>query len=413
MTTIATPLKECRGCGGTDLEMFVSLGAQPLANHLTSQDALDQPDACFPLELVRCGECGLVQLSVTIPPDAMFSEYLYFSSFASSLVENARRLVDRIVTERGFGPDDLAMEIGSNDGYLLRHYVDRSVPVLGVDPAKNVAAVAEQAGVRTHVDFFGTRTAATLVSEGLKASVVHANNVIAHVPDILDVLAGVQQILRPNGIFVVETPSLQTMLETLAFDTIYHEHVFVHSLTSFSWLLRKVGLEVIDVELIPVHGTSLRITAGHAGREPPTPRVAAQLKAEVDSGLGDPETYRVFGKNTDGIRASLVATLQDLRRDGATVAGYGAAAKCTVLLNALGEAGRGPIWVADANPHKQGRFIPGVRVPVVSPDRILAEQPDIMVLFVWNLLDEVLARNEEYRSRGGRFLVPIPASKIV
>ncbi|RKT47471.1 class I SAM-dependent methyltransferase [Thiocapsa rosea] len=413
MTTIATPLMECRGCGATDLEMFVSLGKQPLANHLTSREALDQPDAHFPLELVRCGHCGLVQLSVTIPPDAMFSEYLYFSSFAGALVENARGLVERIVSERGFGPDDLAMEIGSNDGYLLRHYVDRGVPVLGVDPARNVAAVAEQAGVRTHVAFFGSDTAANLASEGFKASVVHANNVIAHVPDILDVLAGVTQILRPNGIFVVETPSLQTMFETLAFDTIYHEHVFVHSLTNFSSLLSKVGLEVIDVELIPVHGTSLRITAAHPGRQEPTSRVAAQLTSELDSGLGDPETYRTFGKNTDAIRTSIIATLQDLKRDGATIAGYGAAAKCTVLLNSLGVSGRLPIWVADANPHKQGRCIPGVRVPVVSPDRILEEQPDVMVLFVWNLLDEVLKQNAEYRSRGGRFLIPIPAPKVV
>lgn len=413
MTTIATPLTECRGCGGTELEMFVSLGEQPLANHLTAPESLHHPDARFPLELVRCGHCGLVQLSVTIPPDAMFTEYLYFSSFAGALVENARRLVDRIINERGFGAADLAMEIGSNDGYLLRHYIDRGIPVLGVDPARNVAAAAEKVGVPTRVVFFGSRTAAALASEGIKASVVHANNVIAHVPDILDVLAGVKQILRPDGIFVVETPSLQTMLETLAFDTIYHEHVFVHSLTNFSSLLRKVGLDVIDVELIPVHGTSLRITATHAGGEEPTSRVAAQLKSELHAGLGDPETYRAFGKNTDSIRASLIAKLQQLTRDGASIAGYGAAAKCTVLLNALGDSGRLPMWVADANPHKQGRFIPGVRVPVVSPDRILAERPDVMVLFVWNLLEEVLNQNVEYRSQGGQFLVPIPTPKIV
>lgn len=406
-------IDECRVCRGADLEKFVSLGDQPLANRLVAEDELDSFDPTYPLELVRCGTCGVVQLSATVDPELLFREYLYFSSYAQTLVDNARRLVERCVEQYDLGADDLAMEIGSNDGYLLQHYVASGVPVLGIDPARNIAQVAEANGVPTLSEFFGSELAAQLAADGRKASIFHANNVIAHVPDILDVLTGVEKVLRDDGVAVFETPSLQEMVESLEFDTIYHEHFYYHSLTSFSGLLTRVGLEVVDVEQIPIHGTSLRITAAHPGVHQRRDVVDKLLEAEHQAGLGDISTYRRFGERVATIRQDLSRKLLDLAADGVSVAGYGAAAKCTVLLNALGEAGKVPAWVADASPHKQGRYVPGVRVPVVSPERILVERPGVLVVFIWNLLDEVLRLQAAYHEAGGRILVPVPEPKIL
>jgi SAM-dependent methyltransferase len=412
MTVDAVTITACRACGSEDLVEFVSLGEQPLANGLVRGDD-ERDDRTYPLTLVRCGGCGLVQLSVTVDPELLFREYLYTSSVSKLLLDNAADIVRRTVERDGLGADDLAMEMGSNDGYLLKGYVERGVPVLGIDPARNLAVLAEANGVPTLTEFFGSELARQLVAEGRQASVFHANNVIAHVPDIIDVLQGVALVLRPDGIAIFESPSLQAMLEHLEFDTIYHEHLFFHSLTNFSALLARAGLEVVDVEAIPVHGTSLRVTAAHPGSRPRQPIVDEVLAAEAAAGLGDLATYQRFGERVAAIRAELASMLLRLQAEGLKVAGYGAAAKCTVLLNALGEAGRVPMWVADASPHKQGLYVPGVRRPVVPPSRIAEDEPDVLVIFVWNLLEEILAQQHEYRERGGKVLVPVPEPRIV
>jgi len=405
-------ISECRACGSADLETFVSLGEQPLANGLVTGDD-DAADAVYPLALVRCASCGLVQLSVTVDPELLFRDYLYFSSISQLLLDNAADIAQRAIGLYGLGPDDLAMEMGSNDGYLLKEYLAWGVPVLGIDPARNVAEIAEAAGVPTLTEFFGTALAEQLVAEGRYASVFHANNVIAHVPDILDVLRGIATVLRPDGVAIIETPSLQAMIEHLEFDTIYHEHLFFHSLTNFASLLERVGLQVLDVETIPVHGTSLRIFAGRPGSRPQADIVDKMLEAEAQAGLHDIAVYREFGELVTAIRTDLAAMLRDLEAQGLKVAGYGAAAKCTVLLNALGDAGRIPMWVADASHHKQGRYVPGVHRLVVPPSRIAEDEPDVLLLFVWNLLDEILAQEHAYRDRGGKILLPVPEPRII
>jgi hypothetical protein len=391
----------------------LSLGETPLANSLLTDAMLDRPEPRYPLELVFCVECTLVQITLSVPPEDMFEEYAYFSSFADAVVENARSIAMRLIEDRQLGPHDLAMEIASNDGYLLRNYVDAGVPVLGVDPARNIAAVAEEHGVATVCDFFGAALAERLRAEGRRASVLHANNVLAHVPDVNGVVSGIATILADHGIAVIETPYVRDLIDELEFDTIYHEHLFYYSLHSLSVLFERNGLEIVDVEHLPIHGGTLRVFAAHSGAAAPAPAVDALREVERAAGMTTIDYYQDFAARVDDLCASLRALLASLKADGSTIAGYGAAAKGATLCNYAGIGTETIDFVVDRNVHKQGRYMPGVRLPIADPSALLERRPDYLLLLAWNFADEIMAQQRAYAASGGRFVVPGPEPRIV
>lgn len=394
------------------LRPILSLGHQPLANNLVRPGDTSDADPAFPLELMWRDDLKLVQLSVSVPPSKLFSDYLYLTSFSPTLVEAARRHVETQVAQRGLGPGDLAMEIGSNDGYLLQHYRAHGLQVLGVDPASNVALEAEKRGVPTRCAFFGRELASQLVAEGNRPRIVHANNVMAHIPDVEGVMAGMATLLHDQGVFVAETPYVRRMIETLEFDTIYHEHLYYYSLTSYNGLLERNGLTVVDVEEIEAHGGSLRITAARPGAYPRSAAATAMLEEESRLGMDTFEFHAEFGRRVPGLIRQLQTMIDGFVAAGRRVAGYGAAAKATVVLNALGESARKLCWVADRSPYKQGHLIPGVRLPVVPADRVFQDRPDFLLVFAWNYIDEIARQLAAYRNEGGQFLVPFPEPRV-
>jgi SAM-dependent methyltransferase len=403
----------CRACGGRRLAPILSLGRTPLANALVEPDALGTPDATFPLDVVFCRDCSLVQLTLSVPPEHLFREYAYFSSFSDALVGHARRLVARLVPERALGAGSLVVEIASNDGYLLQHYVKAGVPVLGVEPASNIAKVARERGIETIDEFFGRGLAARLRAEGRVANVIHANNVLAHVPDLTGVVAGFRELLAPDGVVVVEVPYVRDMIEHCEFDTIYHEHLCYFSLTAITRLFAAEGLTVVDVERLPIHGGSLRVSAAPSESRPVAgPSVVALLEAELTWGVSDESTYAAFAGDVARLRADLIALIDQLRAEGRSIAAYGAAAKGATLLNYAGIGADRIDFVADRNTYKQGRYMPGARIPIVAPSALIDRAPDYTVLLTWNFADEIFAQQAEYRHRGGRFIVPVPKVEI-
>lgn len=403
----------CRSCGFVQLEPLLDLGAQPLANALLTQADLARPEPRYPLELVFCPVCALVQITEDVPPERLFGHYLYFSSYSDSFVEHARSLAERLVAGRGLGPRSLVIEAASNDGYLLQHYLARQVPVLGIEPAANVAEAARARGVPTRGAFFGRELAQQLAGEGLRADVFHAHNVLAHVPDLHGFLEGLALLLAPDGLAVIEVPDVRAMAARLAFDTIYHEHLCYFSLNALLPLCERHGLAVVAVEELPVHGGSLRVLLARAGTERPAASVDARLARELWWGLDRSQFFLDFGARVLAARRTLHERLEALAGEGLRLAGYGAAAKATVLLNALDLPPGRLEFVADRSPHKQGRFIPGVRVPIRPPVALLDDKPDVVLLLAWNLRDEVLEQQAEYRRRGGRFLVPLPEVELL
>lgn len=411
MTTLPyKAIDACRSCGGSDLASVIDLGLQPLANaYPTLSDAT--PEARYPLAVCRCRDCSLVQLTGTVEPSLMFDDYPYFSSYSDTAVESARRLANRLVDEGSLGADDLVVEVASNDGYLLQHYLARGVPVLGIEPARNIAVVAEDRGIRTLPEYFTSPLASKLGEDGLQASVLHANNVMAHVPDIHDFIGGIAYLLRPEGAAFVESPYLPHLIDGRQFDTIYHEHVFYYSLTAVTTLVEQHGLVVADVEHIPLHGGSVRYTLRHSGAKS-TEAVSALLNEEQRRGIGTDEYYDGFSARVAELRSELNTLLADLKQSGAAIGAYGAAAKGTVLLNHFGIDGNIIDFVADRNVHKQGRRMPGVGIPIVDPSELLARRPDYTVLLVWNFVEEVLHQQRAYREAGGRFVLPAPQVKV-
>lgn len=405
----------CRSCGSGALELVLSLGETPLANSLLRTEDLERPEPHFPLDLVFCRACCLVQITETVPPEQLFREYLYFSSFSETMLAHARTLVERLTSDLGLGEKSLAVEVASNDGYLLQYYKAAGVPVLGIEPAQNIARVAvEERGIPTISEFFGLDLARKLTAEGRRADVLHANNVLAHVADLNGFVEGVRVILAAGGVAALEFPYLGDMIEHAEFDTIYHEHLCYFSLSALIHLFERHGLAALDVERLPIHGGSLLLTVGRAedGRAP-APAVAALLAEERARGMNDVSFYKGFAQRVLDLKAQLRALLDRLKKEGHRIAAYGAAAKGSTLLNTFQIGAETIDFVVDRNTHKQGLHMPGVRIPIAAPERLLSEMPAYTLLLTWNFAAEILRQQDDYRRRGGKFIVPIPDVQVV
>jgi len=421
------PESTCRSCGSPELESILSLGRMPLANALLRAEELNRPEPVYPLDLVFCPHCALVQIAESVSPETMFGDYLYYSSFSDTMLHSARELAEELIDSRGLGPGSSVVELGSNDGYLLQYYKRAGVPVLGVEPAANIALTAqEERGIPTICEFFGVDLAKELRGRGLRADVIHAHNVLAHVPDLNGFVEGIGILLKDDGVAVIEVPYVVDMIDKGEFDTIYHEHHCYFSLTALRVLFERHGLTITDVRRIPIHGGSLRLyvspTSGAAemaedgrvvGAPAGSPRAGELATLESRRGVDRFSFYRGFAGRVRDLGQSLTKLLRDLKRDGNRLAGYGAAAKATVLLNYLG-IGPGILdFVADRSPYKQGLYIPGVRIPIRPPAALLEEMPDCVLVLAWNFADEIISQQAEYRARGGRFIVPLPEMRVI
>ncbi|MDE2165862.1 MAG: methyltransferase domain-containing protein [Alphaproteobacteria bacterium] len=405
----------CRFCNAPLRLSLVDLGAMPLANSYLTAEQLAKPEPCYPLHARVCQSCRLVQVDVAVPPREIFSDYAYFSSVAISWVEQARRFAAMARTRWNLSRGSKVIEVASNDGYLLRHFVEAEVPVLGVEPAANVAAVAVANGIPTEVAFFGRETAQRLRAAGHEADLIVGNNVLAHVPDINDFVAGLALLLKPDGVVSLEFPHLLNLLAGMQFDTIYHEHFSYLSLLAVERILAMHGLRVFDIEKLPTHGGSLRVLA--CRKEAQTfPEGAGLAKVRGDermARLDDDDAYRGFAPKVAATRDALLAFLRRARGEAKTVAAYGAAAKGNTLLNYCGVGADLVGYVVDRSPHKQGRFLPGSHLPILAPEAIYARKPDYVLILPWNLQTEITAQLSGVRGWGGRFVIAIPSTVVL
>jgi len=400
----------CRGCGGHRLTEVFDLGRMPASDGFTARAEGEDPS--WPLQVVSCLDCGLAQLRHTVAPELLFSDsYQYFSSVIRTVVENAAANVAQAVARFRPPPGALAIELASNDGYLLRHAAAAGLSVLGIDPARGPVEAARAAGIETIHAFFTEALAARLAAQGRQASLLFANNVLAHVADTRGFVRGIRAILAPSGTAIIELPYLRDLIDHVEFDTIYHEHLCYFSLTALDALFRREGLSLNDAERIPIHGGSLRLFVQH-GRMP-TERLRAMLAAERRDGLDRPDAFRGLARRVESVGRDLRALLARLRSEGTRIAAYGAAAKGTILLNHFGIGRDELLWVADRNARKHGLFVPGVKLPVVPVERIAEDRPTHLLLLPWNHRAEILRDQSAFLAGGGRFIVPIPEPVIV
>jgi SAM-dependent methyltransferase len=391
---------------------FVDLGLSPPANGLTEPDELGAGETLYPLHAYVCGACLLVQLELFETPEQIFRDYSYFSSYSTSWLAHAQNYVATMIAERGVAPGQRVVELASNDGYLLQYFIKAGIEVLGIDPASNVAAVARANGVPTIDEFFGRALAERVVRETGHADLMVANNVLAHVPDINDFVAGIATLLAPAGFMTIEFPHLLRLIEGVQFDTIYHEHFSYLSVLALEPLFARHGLAIFDITELPTHGGSLRIFIARTGARPAAPAVAAGKAAEIARGRGRLATYPAFGERVMRVKRDFLEFLIDAKRAGKSVAGYGAAAKATTLLNYAGARTDLIAFVADKSPHKQGRYIPGVRVPILTPGDIRRATPDYLVIFPWNIATEIRTELADIHDWGGRFVTAIPTLTV-
>ena len=404
---------QCRSCGSQKGALVLDLGIQPLANNLLRDQDLLKPEPKFPLRLAVCHSCWLLQITDLVPPVQLFSEYLYFSSFSDLMLKHAQMSAERYIGEFVLGQNNLVTEIASNDGYFLQYFKRRAVPCLGIEPAANIAKVAREKDIETIVEFFGSRLAKRLAGEGRQADLILGNNVFAHAPDTNDFVAGLRTLLKPEGRIILEFPYAEDFIEKTEFDTIYHEHVFYFSLTALLPLFQRHGLEIFHVERLAIHGGSLRLFAGIQGAQAMQDSVPALREEEKRSGVDSPVYYEGFAKRVLQLKHSLVSLLADLKRQGKSIAAYGASAKGSTLLNFFGLAKDSLNFVADRSSYKQGRLTPGTHIPIVPAEKLAEVRPDYTLLLTWNFADEILEQQKAYLEKGGKFIIPIPEVRIV
>ncbi|SVB61507.1 uncharacterized protein METZ01_LOCUS214361, partial [marine metagenome] len=392
----------------------LSLGDTPLANALLTESQLSAPEPCYPLDLVFCRVCSLVQITKTVPPVDLFGEYLYFSSVSDTMVVHASKLVQRVIRERQLDGNSLAAEIASNDGYLLQAYKQARIPIIGVEPATNIAAVALEKDIPTVCDFFGSQLVDKLIEDYGRADVIHANNVLAHVPDLNGVVYGLRRFVKDSGVIIVEVPYVRDMVDGTEFDTVYHEHLCYFSVTALTRLFERHGLVIHDVERLNIHGGSLRIFSGIDDcAAKPSENVGQLLEQEAKENIDRSDFYLTFAERVEVLKVELVTLLRELRDAGKKVAAYGASAKGSTLLNYFGIDATVIEFVVDLSPVKQGRYTPGTHIPIREPEALLEERPDYVLLLTWNFEEEVLRQQEAYRREGGKFIVPIPTLRVV
>lgn len=403
----------CRVSGSTDLKVFLDLGVTPLADALVTEAALGDTEETFRLDVAFCPESKLVQILENVEAKKLFVDnYLYFSSFSDHLLKHSRDHALDLIDKRDLGEKSLVVELASNDGYLLKNFVEDGIPVLGIDPAPTQARIANEAGVPTLAEFFGVELAERLVGEGKRADVIIANNVMAHVPDLNDFVGGMKILLADKGVIKVENPYVRDLIDHCEFDTIYHEHVVYWSCSSVDYLMRRHGLWLNDVEYFPdLHGGTLRYSIGHS--ENRSDEILRYLEEERSIGLDTFSYYEQFAEKVRGVKSDLLSLLEGLKAEGKTIAAYGAAAKGATMVNYVGITTELVDFVVDRNVHKHDHYMPGTRQPIKDVTALLDEQPDYVLLLAWNFKEEIMAQQAEYIARGGKFIVPIPTPRVI
>lgn len=401
----------CRSCESDHVKSILSLGQMPLANRLLTSEQLTETEPKCNLEIMLCENCGLVQLKDLVDPGVLFSDYLYFSSNSVTMLESASQLVNKIT--ENLPKDSKIIEIASNDGYLLQYYQNKHFDVLGIEPAQNIAAHANAKGINTRSDFFTSALADSLLSENIQADIIHANNVMAHVPDINDFILGIKKLLTPNGQAVIEVPYLLNLIDEFKFDTIYHEHVYYFALLPLLALFNRHHLMILDVEKISIHGGSLRLYIGHQGHRTPSQAVSDILAHEASLNIQQLSYYEQFSQGITHIKNTLHQQLKTLKTQNKRIAAYGASAKGTTLLNYFGIGKETIDFVVDVSPFKQGYHTPGTYLKINPVDALIKEEIDYTLLLTWNFAEEILKQQEEYRTGGGKFIIPIPEVIVV
>ncbi len=406
--------RTCRGCGAALERMFVDLGVSPPCEDFLTPDRLLEPEIFYPLDVRICDACLLVQLPSYVPPDRIFREYAYFSSYSDSWVDHAERLVDEAIRRQDLGPSSRVVEVASNDGYLLQHVVARGIQALGIEPARNVASVAQGRGIPTISEFLSLDLARQIVATHGPADVVIANNVFAHIPDLNDFTAGLATLLGPSGLMSIEVAYLANLIEMSEFDTIYHEHFMYYTVLSAETVLRRQGLRILDVEALPTHGGSIRLWVVHDEDARATmPSVHEIRERERAAGLGDASGYTGFAAKVTAIKLDLLEFLVAERKAGKRIVGYGAPGKANTLLNYCGIRTGLVQYLVDRNPYKQGRYTPGSHIPIHSPERLDEDRPDVILILPWNLRDEIAEQLAYTRAWGARLVVPIPRLQVL
>jgi SAM-dependent methyltransferase len=404
----------CRLCGCAVEAVFADLGTSPLANSYLPPTAVNAMEPFYPLRALVCGECFLVQLEEFETPSHIFSDYAYFSSYSSSWIEHSRRYAEQMIERLGLGAHSHVVEIASNDGYLLQFFHERQVPVLGIEPAANVARVALQKGIPTLVEFFGRDTASTLAGESA-ADLLIGNNVLAHVPDLNDFIAGMKVLLKPGGVITMEFPHLMRLIDDNQWDTIYHEHFSYFSFLTVSRAFQTHGLRLFDVQELPTHGGSLRVYGCHAddSAKPDSDAARELRQRERDAGYERLDTYLGYGRRVEANKRQILSFLIDLKQRDLRIAGYGAPAKGNTMLNYCGLRRDFIDYTCDLNPNKQGHFLPGSHIPILAPEVISKDQPDVVLILPWNLKDEIAAQLAFIREWGGRFAARTPELQLL
>ena len=405
----------CRFCNNPLKHVFVDLGKSPLSNSFLKKEMLNKPEQFYPLCVYVCDKCFLVQLPEYENPENIFGDYAYFSSYSDTWLKHAENYVNLMLNRFSFDKNNLVVEIASNDGYLLQFFKKERIPILGIEPAANVAKVAEQKGIPTIVKFFGTETARGLVKEGKSADLIIGNNVLAHVPNLNDFVDGLKILLKQTGVITLEFPHLMKLIQHNQFDTIYHEHFSYFSLYTVEKIFSSYGLMVFDVEEIPTHGGSLRLFVTHNENENITisKKVNDLINEEHQFGLSNIETYRNFSSKVEFVREKLLGFLNTTKKEGKKVVCYGAAAKGNTLLNYCKVDSSLVDYIIDKNPHKQGKFLPGSHLPIKSPDEILKTKPSFVLILPWNIKDEIINQMSHIKKWGGKFVIPIPEVNII